>query len=232
MINNKPDIRLNKFVALATGCPRRQADEWIEAGKITINGNTARLGARISKDDVVKLNDSRLVLQPMLYIALNKPTGFVCSRKKQDDTETIYKLLPKQYHQLKSVGRLDKDSSGLILLTNDGDFTYRMTHPSFIKTKIYTVCLDRELQPLHQQMVSDFGVMLADGKSKFTIEKSSSSPLQYTITMHEGRNRQIRRTFAALGYTVTMLHRTTFGEYQIGNLMSGEYSILNNLPSQ
>ena len=178
---------------------------------------------------------------------MNKPVGYVCSRRAQGDTPTLYELLPKNYQKLKTVGRLDKDSSGLILLTNDGDFAFQMTHPKFHKEKTYEVELDRPLEPLHQQMISDFGVMLEDGPSKFSVIKNilkeplegvklglapSSAPdeglskCSYTVILSEGRNRQIRRTFAALGYKVTALHRTQFGKYQLTDLQPGKYVII------
>jgi 23S rRNA pseudouridine2605 synthase len=129
----------------------------------------------------------------------------------------------KEYQKLKTVGRLDKDSSGLILLTNDGDFAFKHTHPKFKKEKIYKVELDKPLEPLHQQMISDYGVMLDDGPSKFVIIHDDN---QYIVKLSEGRNRQIRRTFAALGYKVEKLHRTNFGIYQLSGLKPGEYVIL------
>ncbi len=128
---------------------------------------------------------------------------------------------------LKPVGRLDKNTSGLILLTNDGTFAHQMTHPSFHKAKVYEVMLNAPLQPLHQQMISDHGVMLDDGKRQFELTRQRDGDDQsWTITMSEGRNRQIRRTFIALGYTVVTLHRTTFGSYTLGDLSEGKYAEL------
>ncbi len=241
-------IRLNKFLAERIGVSRREADDLIAAGKIKVNGREATLGARIDKNDKVCYNKKIVPFEAdFLYIAMNKPIGYVCSRRSQGSAPTLYELLPQKYHQLKTVGRLDKESSGLILLTNDGDFAYQMTHPKFHKEKIYEVELDRPLEPLHQQMISDYGVMLDDGPSKFTIVKKlsdlsfedrklgrapSSVPekdnqrVGYIVTLSEGRNRQIRRTFAALGYTVTKLHRTKFGKYQLSGLKPGKYVII------
>lgn len=245
---NQPDTqRLNKFLALSLGVSRRQADDLIEQGKITINDTTATLGARFIEGDIIKCSGQVVSSRDIKLIALHKPVGYICSRRRQGDTPTIYELLPTNLHNLKPVGRLDKDSSGLILLTNDGDFAFRMTHPSFVKQKRYHVALDSPLQPLHQQMISDFGVMLEDGGSRFMIERvtrhEATDELQgegvdvsnslrdstggaspsYIITMTEGRNRQIRRTFSALGYTVTKLHRTNFGNYSLGDIKPGEY---------
>lgn len=252
--------RLNKHIARLTGISRREADDLINEGKVTVDGEVARLGQQPSDNASIVVNGVEIdKSNTAQYIALNKPVGYVCSRKQQGDSPTIYSLLPPELQQLKTVGRLDRDSSGIILLTNDGDFAHTMTHPSFSKVKIYEVELDKPLQPLHQQMISDHGVQLEDGTSKFMIEKisdlsitanaDSSEHLQpksdqtsgpssdvarssseesafannksYKITMSEGRNRQIRRTFDALGYTVTKLHRIQFGNYQLGTLQSG-----------
>lgn len=217
-------IRLNKFLAERIGVSRREADELIEAGKIKINDEIAALGARLDKNDKVWYNGSIIPFETdYLYIAMNKPVGYVCSRRAQGASPTIYELLPTKYQKLKTVGRLDKDSSGLILLTNDGDFAFKHTHPKFRKEKIYEVELDKPLEPLHQQMISDYGVMLDDGPSKFTVVKDNN---RYIVKLSEGRNRQIRRTFAALGYKVTRLHRTDFGKYKLSGLKPGKYVIL------
>lgn len=223
--NAEKVLRLNKYLALQLGISRRQADNLISTGTVTINGETASLGAQISPNAVVEVSGKNVSanVTAKIYIALNKPTGYVCSRRQQGNTPTIYSLLPPSLHHLKPVGRLDKDSSGLILLTNDGDFAHRMTHPSFHKTKIYKAHLDQPLEPLHQQMISDFGINLEDGRSQLTLERLGDSRRDWQITMSEGRNRQIRRTFAALGYTVTKLHRTDFGNYALGDIKRGEF---------
>ena len=229
MLNQlQPSIRLNKFLAERLGVSRREADNLISSGKITVNRKTATLGTKIDKKSKVFYNNKLVPYETSYsYIGFHKPIGYVCSRHAQGNTPTIYELLPEQFRQLKTVGRLDKNSSGLILLTNDGDFAYQMTHPKFHKTKIYEVELNRVLEPLHQQMISDFGVLLDDGPSKFlVIHDDSVSQSHYIVKLTEGRNRQIRRTFAALGYKVTKLHRTHFGKYELGNLASGKYDII------
>ena len=222
-------IRLNKFLAERIGISRRDADNLITSGKVYVNAKPAVLGAHIDKSDKVCYNNKTIPFETeYLYLAFHKPVGYVCSRRAQGSAPTLYELLPSKYQHLKTVGRLDKDSSGLILLTNDGDFAFQMTHPKFRKNKVYQVELNRPLAPLHQQMISDFGVMLDDGPSKFKVIKTSETPdiASYTVILTEGRNRQIRRTFAALGYRVTKLHRTSFGKYEIGNLASGKYDII------
>ena len=222
--------RLNKFVALSLGVSRRKADELIEKGKIIVDGQPARLGQQISKVNHVSYNGNSLKIQDKKLIALNKPIGYLCSRASQGGVPTIYELLPTSLHHLKPVGRLDKDSSGLILLTNDGDFAHQMTHPSFYKIKRYLVTLDQPLQPLHRQMINDFGVQLPDGPSRLTLERQhDGDDHRWIVQMSEGRNRQIRRTFAALGYTVTKLHRTDFGSYSLGGMKRGEWQEINLL---
>jgi 23S rRNA pseudouridine2605 synthase len=227
----EPDktLRLNKYLALHMGLSRREADEYIERGYVKVNGIVIDLGARINEDDEVVVNGKPVAASADLqYMAFNKPAGYVCSRRSQGDLPTIYELLPPEYHHLKTVGRLDFNSSGLIILTNDGDFTYRLTHPKFAKTKIYNVRLDHDLEPLHQQMISDYGVQLEDGPSKITLERlADDNRLEWQVTMSEGRNRQIRRTFASLGYEVKKLHRTNFGNYSIGDIRPGKFEIVD-----
>ena len=219
-------IRLNKFLAERLGVSRREADDLIAAGKVSVDDKPVALGARIDKSSKVCYNGKTVPFDAeFLYIAFNKPVGYVCSRRAQGSAPTLYELLPPEYQKLKTVGRLDKDSSGLILLTNDGDFAFQMTHPKFRKEKVYEVELDHPLAPLHQQMISDYGVMLDDGPSRFAVI-SPAGPARrvyFTVILSEGRNRQIRRTFAALGYKVIKLHRTQFGKCQLSGLKSGEY---------
>ena len=207
--------RLNKFLALQLGISRRQADELIEKGRISINGKAAQLGERFKEGDEIKLGEKIIskTREEKKYVIFNKPRGYVCSRKKQGENETIYAILPKEFSVLKPVGRLDKDSSGILLLTNDGDFAFQMTHPKFRKVKEYLVSLDAPLQPIHQQMIADFGINLPDGKSQLGLERLDDSRKNWKVIMSEGRNRQIRRTFSAIGYEVKELHRTVFGSY-------------------
>ncbi len=215
------EVRLNKFIAQATGVSRREADDIISSEKVTINGNPVEIGQKVKDGDTVAINGRNISTQENIYLAFNKPVNFVCSRKKQGESPTIYSIIPKKYHHLKPVGRLDRNSSGLLILTNDGDVAFQMTHPKFHKIKKYLVTLDKEITPLHRQMISDFGIDLEDGKSQFLIERTNKDG-EWLITMSEGRNRQIRRTFAALGYTVIKLHRIQFGNLLLSNLKKGE----------
>lgn len=215
-------MRLNQFLALHTALSRRGADKEIEKGTVDINGLTAKLGDSVSENDVVTWNNTPVTPETLYTtIILNKPVGYVCSKKGQGN-KTIYNLLPEKYHNLNPVGRLDKDSSGLLLLTNDGELANRLTHPRYSKQKVYEISLDKPLKPLHQQMINDYGIQLEDGLSKLVLTKLDDKALKFEVRMSEGRNRQIRRTFAALGYTVKKLHRTQFGNYAI-NTKEGKF---------
>lgn len=216
--------RINKLIAHATGMSRREVDNAIAAGRVTVNGTTAAMGAQVSDTDDVRFDHKPISAQTAYtYLILHKPVGYVCSRRAQGEYPTIYELLEPIHRPLKPVGRLDRDSSGILLLTDDGDFAHRMTHPKFQKRKVYEVTLDHDLEPLHQQMINDHGISLDDGESQLTLERlSDDNRTGWRVMMSEGRNRQIRRTFAALGYTVTTLHRTTFGPYELGSLAAGK----------
>jgi 23S rRNA pseudouridine2605 synthase len=224
-------MRLNKFVAQATGKSRREADFLISSGRVQIGGKIASVGNQADDSSEISLDGRTLALPShRTIIMLNKPVGYVSSRSAQSkDAQTLYELLPTELRNLKTVGRLDKNSSGLILLTDDGDFAFKMTHPKFAKTKIYLVQIDLPLEPLHQQMISDIGVNLEDGQSQLFLESLNDEKTSWRVTMHEGRNRQIRRTFRALGYEVTQLHRTNFGDYQLGDLKPGQWKSLETV---
>lgn len=223
-------MRINQFVARASGLSRRASDLAITNGRVSVNGKIATLGQQISSDESVTL-DGRAISTNVntITIMLNKPVGYVCSRNGQG-SKTIYELLPPEYKNLKPVGRLDKDSSGLLLLTNDGQLAQELTHPKYHKQKIYEIELDKPLAPLHRQMISDHGVQLDDGPSKFELTRENDhDDTHWSVTMSEGRNRQIRRTFAALGYTVTKLHRTQFGSYELKLLEAGNFIVVKNI---
>ena len=210
-------MRLNQFVARATGMSRRSADSAIAEKRVRINGEIAGIGSTLNPGDEVYLDGQKLSLPETRTIMLNKPAGYVCSRDGQG-SKTIYDLLPPDMYELKPVGRLDKDSSGLLILTNDGQLANELTHPRFSKSKIYKISLDKHLTEKDAEKIRQ-GIELEDGLSRLSLDGSGTD---WTVTMSEGRNRQIRRTFAALGYTVTRLHRTHFGPYSIGELTEGD----------
>lgn len=216
-------MRINRYVAGSSSLSRRAADQAISQGRVRVNGHPAQTGQEVSPSDSITLDGRALQAAERQTILLNKPIGYVTSRDGQG-SRTIYDLLPPRLHHLKPVGRLDKNSSGLLLLTNDGELAQQLTHPSNYKIKMYQIELDHDLQPLHQQMISDRGINLEDGLSKFQLERlAEGNGRAWRVTMHEGRNRQIRRTFAALGYDVTRLHRLQFGPYTLGAVKIGAY---------
>ncbi len=218
-------MRLNKFIAQATGLSRRSADQAISAGRVLVNSETPTVGMQISENDIVTLDKSPLNTNYNRHttIMLNKPVDYVCSRDGQG-SKTIYELLPNQYQDLKSVGRLDKNSSGLLLLTDNGDLAHALTHPKFQKTKIYKIALNKPLTPQDYKEIIDKGAMLNDGPSILHLEHiNDSDDVNWKVTMAEGRNRQIRRTFEYFGYNVVKLHRTHFGEHKLNNLALGKF---------
>lgn len=227
-------MRINQFIAQATGLSRRAADSAIQAGRVMLNGKLPETGYAVKAGDKLTL-DGRPIIRlrriNMTTIMLNKPSGYICSRNGQG-SKTVYDLLPPKLHNLKPVGRLDKDSSGLLLMTDDGELANQLTHPRYKKEKVYEVELDRPLEQ-KDKVKLESGVMLQDGKSRlqvtgYRLQKKSTinsnlQPLTYEVTMSEGRNRQIRRTFSALGYKVKSLHRIRLGPYILDHLSSGQY---------
>lgn len=218
-------VRLNKYLAQATGISRRSADAAIMAGRVKVNQTVAEVGLSVAETDQVTL-DGRAITPSVkqLTLMLNKPVGYVCSRQGQG-SQTVYDLLPPEYHHLKPVGRLDKDSSGLLLLTGDGDLANKLTHPRYAKLKQYKIKLNKTLLPEHQIQIEQ-GVQLEDGPSRLKLAQPNNRRDDWQVTMQEGRNRQIRRTFAQVGYKVISLHRTQFGPYQLRDLKPGQFSLV------
>lgn len=215
-------MRINRYVAQASGLSRRAADKAVTDGRVTVNGQPVNPGAPVEETATVTLDGQPLRLPTTTTILFNKPIGVVCSRNGQG-SRTIYDLLPPELRHLKPVGRLDKDSSGLLLLTNDGILAHQLTHPSFLKAKVYQIQLNNLLSSADQTTLAA-GVQLEDGPSHLQLDGQGN---RWTVTMHEGRNRQIRRTFAALGYTVIALHRTHFASYTLEDLAVGHYRDLS-----
>lgn len=211
-------MRINKYIAASTELSRRAADQAIAEGRVLVNSAAPLPGASIKPTDNVTLDGKTVTPKAdLITIMINKPTGFVCSRNGQG-SETIYELLPPELQHLQPVGRLDKDSSGLLLMTNDGQLANQLTHPSYEKQKVYEISLNTSLASQHVRTISGSGVKLEDGPSILGLKPLDTSGKQWRVTMHEGRNRQIRRTFAELGYTVTTLKRVSFGDYRLSQL--------------
>jgi 23S rRNA pseudouridine2605 synthase len=220
-------MRINKFVAASSPLSRRAADLAVNDGRVLINGGVATAGSDATENDHVTL-DGRAITPAVntATIILHKPIGYVCSKRGQG-SHTIYELLPDEYQQLNPVGRLDKDSSGILLMTNDGQLANIYMHPSYQKTKVYEIKLGKSLLPLHHQMIANHGVELEDGNSRLGLERMvEGDDHQWRVTMHEGRNRQIRRTFESLGYAVVRLKRTQFGQYSLDQLRPAQYVIV------
>ncbi len=197
---------------------RRAADEAVAQGRVTINGQPAKLGDSVSSTDQVTFDKSPVSPKAAdMTVMFHKPVGYVCSRDGQG-SRTVYELLPYDMQDLRMVGRLDKDSSGLLILTSDGQLAHQLTHPGFQKKKVYDIMLDKALQPKDVETIQQ-GIKLEDGLSLLQLKGAGKG---WQVTMYEGRNRQIRRTFEQLGYTVVKLHRTVFGPYRLGGLAAGQ----------
>ncbi len=220
-------MRINKYIALSTKLSRRKADQAVAEKRVKVNGQAASTGQEVTDQDSVTLNGHKISpVKQLVTIKLNKPVGYVVSRNGQG-SQTIYDLLPRQFHKLNPIGRLDKDSSGLLLLTNDGDLIQELTHPTKQKQKIYSVELNKPLRRTDRQAIEQ-GVILEDGISKLQLNElnnmnGSTKGQTWQVSMHEGRNRQIRRTFEKQGYRVTKLHRQQMGKYKLANIKSGQW---------
>lgn len=217
-------IRINQFVAKSTGVSRRNADELIQNGRIRVNGQKAQTGQQVSSEDEITLDGTRLAEKEVKTIIFNKPIGYVCSRRKQGDDPTIYELLP-EFEHLNPVGRLDKDSSGLMIMSNDGDLVQKLSHPSAGKWKCYYIETNAKLSDRQLEQLN-VGVELEDGLSKL---KTSRNGDGYSVQLQEGRNRQIRRTIEAIGTKVTKLHRESIGDVELQGLPEGEWKDLEQV---
>lgn len=218
-------MRLNRFIASNSDLSRRKADELIAAGKVVVNRQVANLGTAVSETDTVLVEGKKItaVDRERRVVLVNKPVGYVCSKDGQG-SPTVYELLNNEMQTLNIAGRLDKDSSGLVVLTDDGLLMQELTHPSNDKEKVYHVSL---LNPLKDGAIAHFakGVDIGDDR----VSRLEVLPLDvktYEVRIHEGRNRQIRRSFEALGYSVTGLHRIKMGQYELGTLVPKQYKVL------
>lgn len=212
-------MRLNQYLAKHTALSRRSADTAIAEGRVRVNDTTANLGQSVGDNDRVTLDENDIVLQHTKSIMLHKPIKTICSKTQQGNVPTVYSLLPKELQHLAYVGRLDKDTSGLLIMSNDGELIQHITHPGHEIDKQYIVQLNKILENSDLKRLKT-GIQLDDGISKFKI---SGKGRDWTVIIHEGRNRQIRRTFEALGYEVTKLHRSKVGSLSLGNLQPGSY---------
>lgn len=225
-------IRLNKYISNSGICSRREADELIKAGAVTVNGEVVtEMGHKVSIDDVVVYGGERLINEKKKYLLLNKPKGFITTMDDPRERKTVMSLIHKACKErLYPVGRLDRNTTGLLLFTNDGLLTKKLTHPSFGAKKVYHVELDKALTHADMQQIMD-GIELEDGRI-------SADDIQYVgdgedkkmvgIELHSGKNRIVRRIFASLGYQVYKLDRVVFASLTKKNLPRGTFRFLTD----
>jgi 23S rRNA pseudouridine2605 synthase len=226
-ITDHEDMRLNRFLAAAGLGSRRHCDELIAAGRVTINGKvctnfSAQPGAR----DHVKVNGKLIHTASPLTIMLNKPAGFVSTRKDLHARNTVFDLLPEKFSRLFTIGRLDAQTQGLLLLTNDGELTQHLTHPRFKVDKEYEVTLDRPWDPALAPKL-ERGILL-DGQRAKIARLRWLSPTRLHVILRQGINRQIRRMFEAVGHRVKDLLRVRVGNLRLGDLPCGHWRMLTS----
>ena len=215
-------MRLNRFLAAAGVGSRRHCDELIAAGRVTINGQICtNFSAQPSARDHVKVDGKLVHVEPLLTILLHKPAGFVSTRKDVHARDTIFDLLPKKFSRLFNIGRLDAQSEGLILLTNDGDLAQRLTHPRYKIEKEYEVTLDRQWDPTLAPKLLD-GIFL-DGQRAKIARLHSITSTRLRVILRQGINRQIRNMFHEIGYEVKRLVRVRIGNLRLGDLPRGHW---------
>jgi 23S rRNA pseudouridine2605 synthase len=218
--------RLQKYLARAGIASRRKAEEFITSGRVTVNGNVAVLGMKVQDGDEVLVDGKQVekVAETSTYM-LNKPTGYVTTADDEMGRKTVLELLPAT-PGLHPVGRLDMDSEGLLLLTTDGDLTLRLTHPRYEHEKEYRVwCKEGELGA-GELAILEKGLELDDGPARAIVTKRAEGGCK--LVLAEGRNRQVRRMLAKVGYSVTRLVRTRIARLELGELASGQYRVLND----
>lgn len=222
------EIRLNRYIAQSGLCSRREADELIADGKVTVNGVVVtEMGTKVQPTDEVCVNESRIVGEKKVYILLNKPKGFVTTVEDDHATKTVMDIVKGACaERIYPVGRLDKNSLGVLLLTNDGDLTKTLTHPSFEKRKVYQVTLDKPLTKADMEQIVE-GITLEDGFIQADeVSYVNESKREVGIEIHSGRNRIVRRIFEHQGYTVTKLDRVLFAGLTKKNLKRGQWRFL------
>lgn len=224
-------IRLNRFIAHAGICSRREADKLIQSGIVQVNSQLiTSLGYKVSKDDIVKFDDKILKFEKPTYILLNKPKGYISTRKDEKMRKTVMDLVvDASPYRLFPVGRLDRSTTGLLLLSNDGEITNKLTHPSFKIKKIYHVNLNKNLSSEHFNLIKNEGIRLYEGIVKADsisfIEGKPNNEVGLEISI--GWNRVVRRIFQKLGYTVVSLDRVCFAGLTKKNLKRGTWRTLN-----
>lgn len=222
-------VRLNKFLANAGVCSRREADEFILAGVVTVNGKAVtELGTKVLRTDEIKFHDQPVTLEKKVYVLLNKPKDHVTTSDDPQQRKTVMDLVKNACtERIYPVGRLDRNTTGVLLLTNDGDLASKLTHPKFLKKKVYHVYLDKNVTAHDIQQIRD-GIMLDDGEIKADAVEYADpvDKKQVGIEIHSGKNRIVRRIFESLGYRVTKLDRVLFAGLTKKNLRRGDWRYL------
>ena len=225
---NEP-LRLNKYLANAGVCSRREADEFIQAGVVTVNGQVVtELGTKILRTDEVRFHDQPVTIEKTVYVLLNKPKDYVTTSDDQQQRKTVMDLVKNACpERIYPVGRLDRNTTGVLLLTNDGDMASKLTHPKYLKKKIYHVFLDKACSAHDMQQIAE-GIELEDGiiKADDVQYAHPTDKKQVGIEIHSGKNRIVRRIFESLGYRVQKLDRVQFAGLTKKNLKRGDWRYL------
>ena len=225
---NEP-LRLNKYLANAGVCSRREADEFIQAGVVSVNGEiVTELGTKILRTDVVKFHDQPVTIEKKVYVLLNKPKDYVTTSDDPQQRKTVMDLVKSACtERIYPVGRLDRNTTGVLLLTNDGDLASKLTHPKYLKKKIYHVYLDKNVTAHDLQQIAE-GIQLEDGEIKADDVQYAhpTDKKQVGIEIHSGKNRIVRRIFESLGYRVQKLDRVQFAGLTKKNLKRGDWRYL------
>lgn len=221
--------RVQKFIAQSGFASRRKAEELIEKKAVKVNGEIIKLGDKCKQTDIITINNKKINLNEnkKIYIALNKPINYICSNKDEFGRKNIFNLIKKEdsISSLFSVGRLDKDTTGLILITNDGDFSQQIIHPSKNILKTYNLLLDKKLINKDKEIIQS-GLKIDNYQlSKCYIKELDKEKFNYTIQIYEGKKRQIRKIFEKQNYSVLKLHREKIGNLSLKelNIKQGEY---------
>ena len=228
-IDPNAPIRLNKFLANAGVCSRREADDFIQAGVVKVNGEVVtELGTKVLRTDTILFHDQNISLEKKVYVLLNKPKDTVTTSDDPQNRKTVMQLVEGACpERIYPVGRLDRNTTGVLLLTNDGDLASKLTHPKFLKKKVYHVQLDKNVTAADMQQIAD-GIQLEDGEIHAdAIEYAHpTDKKQVGIEIHSGRNRIVRRIFEHLGYRVIKLDRVLFAGLTKKNLRRGDWRFL------
>ena len=225
---NEP-IRLNRYLANAGVCSRREADTFIQAGVVKVNGQiVTELGTKVLRTDEVMFHDQTLNIERKVYILLNKPKDYVTTSDDPQNRKTVMDLVKNACRErIYPVGRLDRNTTGVLLLTNDGEIAAKLTHPQYLKKKIYHVFLDKNVTAADLRQIAD-GIMLEDGEihADAIDYASETDKKQVGIEIHSGRNRIVRRIFEHLGYKVVKLDRVYFAGLTTKNVRRGDWRFL------